>query len=78
MRRIVNLTTLVLIEFVFICSQIYSTDVSKSYSTIAIQSLIPLLINLVLVLNTIYNSVMIVLQIMDRSRHNPAKVDVEP
>lgn len=77
-RRIANLTTLVIIEFVFICTQIYADEINRSYSSLSIQIMLPLLINLILVLNVGYNYVMIVLQIMDRNRHNSARVDVEP
>lgn len=74
-RRIVNLITLIVVEFVFICTQIYATEINKSYEGVSIQNMLPLLINMMMTINVVYNYAMIVLQIMDRRRENSAKVE---
>ena len=40
--------------------------------------MLPLLINMMMTVNVIYNYAMIVLQILDRRKHNSSRVEVLP
>lgn len=75
-RRIIDLVTLVLVQFVFICTKIYAEDINKSYDGPTIQNTLPLLIHCVLFLNVFYNYCMLFLQILNRTRDSIAKVDI--
>lgn len=77
-RRITNLSTLILVEFVFSCVSIFADDINRSYDEINIKVALPFLIHSVLFLNVIYNYFFLILQILDRRRENMAKVDNEP
>ena len=73
-RRITNLTTVIIVQFVFICARIYETEVNASYPSVTIQALLPLIVHIVLMLNVLYNYAMLVLQILDRNENSVAKV----
>jgi hypothetical protein len=77
-RRIVNLATLIVVQFIFICAKIYEDEINKSYPGPTIQNLLPLIIHVFIFLNTLYTYAMLLLQIADK-RHDPsAKVEAEP
>lgn len=65
-RRVINHLTLIVIQFVFACTTLYSDEINKNYNTITIQVALPLLIHSVLFLNVIYNYAMVILQIVKR------------
>ena len=69
-RRIVDLVTIIVVQFIFICAKIYSTEINKSYPGPTAQNLLPLIIHIVLFLNVVYNYGMLLLQIVDRKKDN--------
>jgi hypothetical protein len=78
-RRIANLCTLIGVEFVFVCARIFSEEVNASYDSLAIPTLLPLFIHSVLFLNVAYNYIILVLQIVNRTRQGGnSKVENEP
>jgi hypothetical protein len=74
-RRIANLVTLILVEFVFSCVSIFAAEINSSYNEMNIKVALPFLIHSVLFLNVSYNYFFLILQILDRRRENMAKVD---
>jgi hypothetical protein len=67
-RRIFNLITLIVVEFVFACTAIFSDTINKNYETVNMQVALPFLIHSFIFLNVIYNYTMLVLQILNRTR----------
>lgn len=78
-RRIVDLVTIIVVQFIFICAKIYSDEINKSYQGLTIQNMLPLIIHIMLFLNVIYNYAMLLLQIVERKKSDStAKVENEP
>lgn len=78
-RRIANLSTLVGVEFVFVCARIFSEEVNASYPSPALPTLLPFFIHAVLFLNVAYNYLILLLQILNRTRQGGnGKVENEP
>lgn len=74
-RRIFNLITLIVVEFVFACTAIFSDTINKNYDTVNIQVALPFLIHSFIFLNVIYNYSFLVLQILNRTRETLGKVE---
>ncbi len=74
-RRVVNQATVIAVEFVLICAQIYSREVTASYPDSNIRNALPLLLHALLLANILYNSVMLLLQLINRKRHGLGKVE---
>lgn len=69
---------MIVVEFVFACTAIFSDSINKNYNTINIQVALPFLIHSFLFLNVLYNYAMLVLQIINRTKLTSAKVENEP
>jgi hypothetical protein len=67
-RRIINLSSLILVEFVFVCAKLFETQINQSSDSVTIKMMLPLFIHLVLFLNMSYNYTFLVLQILDRTK----------
>lgn len=73
-----DLATLILVQFVFICTKIYGSSINQDYASPSIECILPLFIHIFLFLNVFYNYAMLLLQILDRRRDSIAKVDIMP
>ena len=73
-RRIVDLVTIIIVQFIFICAKIYSEEINKSYPGPTAQNLLPLVIHIVLFLNVVYNYGMLLLQIAGRRKESLPRV----
>jgi hypothetical protein len=77
-RRIFNLITLIVVEFVFACTAIFKDEINQNYASINMQVALPFLIHSFLFLNVIYNYTILVLQIVNRTKESSGKVENEP
>ena len=73
-RRIVDLVTIIVVQFIFICAKIYEEEINKSYPGPTAQNLLPLIIHIVLFLNVVYNYGMLLLQIAGRRKESLPRV----
>ena len=74
-RRIIDLITLIVVQLIFITAKIYAKEVNLSYPGPSIQNLLPLIIHIVLFLNVVYNSTMLILEVVHSRKSNSPKVE---
>ena len=74
-RRIIDLITLIVVQFIFICAKIYATEINRSYPGPSIQNLLPLIINIMIFLNVVYNYAMLILEVADSRKSTLPKVN---
>lgn len=69
-----NKLTVILIQFVFICTKIYEADITASYLQLNVKMFLPFFIHFLLVLNMAYNYLFLFLQIRASIRGFPGEL----